>query len=117
MDISNGDVMPAGVLVNNDANHPYTFTGTNGIAGSASLTKAGTGTLTLSNPNSYSGGTTVNGGILTITNGNVGLPAGTIIVNAGGAVNFMQSSESNRGLNGRNFYIAGSGSGGQGRSP
>ena len=114
VDISSGDVSPAGVLVNNDGNHPYTFTGGNGIVGAASLTKTGTGTLTLSNPNSYSGGTTVNAGNLTITNGNAGLPAGRVIVNAGGSIQFAQTGEGNRNLSGSNFYIAGSGDVGEG---
>ncbi len=114
VDISNGDVFPAGVLVNSDTNHPYAFTGSNGIAGSASLTKAGPGTLTLSNPNSYSGGTTVNGGNLTITNANVGLPGGTVTVKAGGSIVFAQNGENNRSLSGNNFYIAGTGDVGEG---
>jgi autotransporter-associated beta strand protein len=114
VDISSGVVLPAGVLVNNDASHPYTFTGSSGIGGGASLTKAGAGMATLSNANSYSGGTTVNGGTLTITNASIGLPAGTVTVNAGGTVNFAQNGENNRGLGGRNFYIAGSGNAGQG---
>jgi autotransporter-associated beta strand protein len=114
VDISSGDVLPAGVLVNSDTAHPYSFTGTNGIGGSASLTKAGASTLTISNINSYSGGTTVNGGVIAITTANFGLPAGTVVINAGGTVNFMKTNESNRGLGGRNFYIAGTGATGQG---
>ncbi len=114
VDISNGDVLPAGVLVNSDTNHPYSFTGSNGIASSASLTKAGPGTLTISNPNSYSGGTTINGGNLTITNANVGLPGGTVTVKAGGSILFAQNGEANRSLSGNNFYIAGTGDVGEG---
>ncbi len=114
VDISNGNVSPAGVLVNNDGNHPYSFTGSNGIVGAASLTKTGTGTLTLSNPNRYTGGTTVNAGNLTITNGNVNLPSGRVIVNAGGSILFQQTGENNRNLTGSNFYIAGNGDVGEG---
>ena len=35
VDISNGDVLPTGVLFNNDAAHTYTLTGSNGISGPA----------------------------------------------------------------------------------
>jgi autotransporter-associated beta strand protein len=54
------------------------------LAGSGSLTKSGTGAVTLSNA-TYTGATTVNAGTLTITGtlGSSGTPAGAITVNAG----------------------------------
>ena len=54
-------------------------------AGSVALTKAGAGTLTLSSSNSYSGGTSVNSGVLTILNSNA-LGTGDVSIAAGGQV-------------------------------
>ena len=56
--------------------------GTFGGAG-ASLVKSGTGTLTLSGVNTYSGGTTVTGGLINFTAGN-NLGTGAITLNGGG---------------------------------
>jgi autotransporter-associated beta strand protein len=59
-----------------------TFSGT--IEESGGLTKTGTGTLTLSGANSYSGGTTVSAGVLDVANPTgSGTGTGTINVNAG----------------------------------
>ena len=56
-----GALLPDSVTVN--ATENYTFGGTGSIAGSASLTKAGSGTLTLSNNNNtYYGATTISAG-------------------------------------------------------
>ncbi len=70
------------MLVNNDASHSYTFTGSNSIAGSALLTKSGIGTLTVALANSYSGGTTLNAGVLSFANSALGT-AGNITLNGG----------------------------------
>ena len=52
------------------------------------LIKSGTGTLTLSGINTYNGGTTVNGGALTLANGgSAGAIRGTLTINAGAVVN------------------------------
>lgn len=59
--INGADVVPATVVFNNTANN-YTVSGTHGIAGSTSITKSGTGNLTLSTPNSFSGAVNVNAG-------------------------------------------------------
>ncbi len=61
---------------------PFTVSG--GISGAAGLTKAGTGTLILSGSNSYSGGTTVDGGILRLAT-NLAIP-GNVTVNSGGTL-------------------------------
>lgn len=57
-------VSPASVSVNTTAN--YTFSGTGSIAGPGALTKANSGSLTLSTTNGYSGGTLLSAGTLSI---------------------------------------------------
>ena len=60
-----------------------TYSGT--ITGSGSLTKTGTGVLILAGTNIYSGGTTVNVGILVVANGSNGSAtgSGTVILSGG----------------------------------
>ena len=52
------------------------------VSGAFALTKAGAGSLTLSNANTYSGGTTLSAGTLNI-NGATALGAGTFTINGG----------------------------------
>ncbi|MES2657953.1 MAG: autotransporter-associated beta strand repeat-containing protein [Verrucomicrobiota bacterium] len=61
-----------------DASIDYILTGSN-IGGSASLVKNNTGTATLSNPNTYTGTTTINGGTLQL--GDSGTLGTTAITN------------------------------------
>ncbi len=86
VDISNGDVLPTAVVFNNDASHPYTITGSNGIGGAAQVVKNGAGIVTMTASNSYTGGTQINGGTLQIgnaaTNGTIG--SGLYNIGAGG---------------------------------
>jgi autotransporter-associated beta strand protein len=81
-------VQPGPVLVNNTANN-YTFQGAGAIGGGASLTKQGTGTLTLLNNNTYTGPTTVSGGTLLVGNGGTtgSLGAGGLINNTAVIIN------------------------------
>ena len=80
-------VAPAAVNVANTAG-TYTFTGsgTTGITGSGTLVKTGAGTLQINNSNSYSGGTTISGGTVSIAidfalgTGNIVLDGGTLAV-------------------------------------
>lgn len=59
-----------------------TLSGT--LSGSGSLAKSGAGTLTLSGTNSYSGGTTVNAGTLTLGNvASLGATSGALTLNGG----------------------------------
>jgi autotransporter-associated beta strand protein len=60
-------VQPVAVTVFSSSN--YTFTGTADIGDGASLTKSGTGTLTVLNANTYVGGTFVTGGTLKLGDG------------------------------------------------
>ncbi|WP_407977350.1 autotransporter domain-containing protein [Brucella pseudogrignonensis] len=54
------------------------------LNGAAELTKTGSGTVTLTNANSYTGGTTVNAGTLAVSgNGTLGAESGTTTINGG----------------------------------
>ena len=66
-----GALAPSSVSVNNV--NAYTFSGTGAITGSATLTKSGTGRLTLDTANTYTGATTINAGTLELgANGRLG---------------------------------------------
>jgi autotransporter-associated beta strand protein len=65
VEISNGDVSPSSVTVNNSA-LAFTLSGLNGIAGGGGLTKDGSGTLNLNSANPFSGTTALNAGILAL---------------------------------------------------
>jgi autotransporter-associated beta strand protein len=80
----NGTVMPHSVTVNNSAGD-YAIGGGGSIAGTTSLTKTGTRKLTLSTANSYTGGTTVNGGELVVGAGGA-LGDGSVTIGASGAI-------------------------------
>ncbi|MEI6674888.1 MAG: cadherin-like beta sandwich domain-containing protein, partial [Verrucomicrobiota bacterium] len=68
----------------------FTLGGAFGIAGGASLTKSGTGMLTINNANSYSGTSFVNGGILQANNANA-LGSGNLSF-GGGTLQFTAAS-------------------------
>jgi len=69
--ISAANVTPSSVLFNNSAIN-YTLQGPYGISGITSLTKTGTGLLTITNSNAYTGSTTISGGTLQLGDGTVG---------------------------------------------
>jgi len=74
-------VYPVSVTVN--STNPYTFAGPGAIAGPATLTKTGDGTLTVNNANSFTGAVSVNGGAL-LVNGTLG--SGAVTVNNSGTL-------------------------------
>ncbi len=78
----NTTVTPASVTVNN-TNYNYTISGSGAIAGATGVTKSGTGNLTLSTVNAYTGNTTIGGGTLQINSVNsLGAGPGSYTANA-----------------------------------
>lgn len=76
-----GTLTPA--LVTFDAVNNYTFTGSGSLTGSMALNKAGTGTLTLNNTNTFTGATTISNGTLLV---NSTLPNSAVTVKSGGTL-------------------------------
>ena len=103
--INTANVSPASVAFTN-ITKAYTLQGAFGITGSASLTKSGSGLLTITNSNSYTGTTTINGGMLSAvsladggTNSSIGASpsaAGNLVINGGSLQYTGGSASSNR---------------------
>ena len=69
--ITAANVAPSAVTFNNNAKN-YLLKGPFGITGSASLVLTGSGSVTLANTNSFTGGATINGGLLAFASGGLG---------------------------------------------
>jgi fibronectin-binding autotransporter adhesin len=81
-----GTVLAAGIVNEGRIVADFTDTATLGVvvSGSGSLTKRGGGTLILAATNSYSGGTTLEGGTISIaSDGNLGDASGALTLNGG----------------------------------
>jgi len=82
IDINGGDVNPGAVTFNNSVkNYTLTSTTTDGIS-SGSLTKTGTGSLTISSDNQFAGGLTFEGGTLNL-NSATAIGTGTFTIAPG----------------------------------
>ncbi|HTV49326.1 MAG TPA: autotransporter-associated beta strand repeat-containing protein [Phycisphaerae bacterium] len=81
----NTTVMPGSVSVNNSAGN-YIISGTGSIAGSTSLVKEGSDSLTLSTANSFTGGTTIGNGTLIVGNSSA-IPSGSSVTFGDGTNN------------------------------
>jgi alpha-L-fucosidase len=81
----NSTVTPSSVVFDADILN-YSISGTGGIVGGTSLVKSGSGTLTISIANSYTGGTMLNGGTLSISSdAALGAATGNLTINKSGA--------------------------------
>ncbi|MCX6878112.1 MAG: autotransporter-associated beta strand repeat-containing protein [Verrucomicrobia bacterium] len=69
--INGADVTASSVTFSNTSG-TYNLSGSNGIAGAALLAKSGAGTLTITNTNTYSLGTTLSDGVLQVETNSVG---------------------------------------------
>ena len=114
-----GGVSPASVVFNNTntpvTGVPYTITsndvGAVGITGTTGITLAGTGSVTLLGPNTYTGTTQLNAGTLVIGNNNsIGSVSGTIapLTFNGGTLEYAASS-TNTDISGRTVTIGAGG--------
>ncbi len=68
-----------------DSTNSYQVSGSGSLSGSMNLSKSGSGSLTLFNPNGFTGGTTLNEGTLILSNLN-SLGSGTLTLNGGTAL-------------------------------
>ena len=86
-------------LINETASQNYFITGSGAIAGPASLLMSGGGILTISNANSYTGGTTINSGRVVVDDPNqMALGVGTVTL-AGGTLEMgLKSGSAQVGL-------------------
>jgi len=84
-----GTLAPSSVTVS--GSNPYTFAGSGVLSGTMALLKSGSGALILSQANTYSGGTTVNGGTVQLNNSNA-LQDTIVTAGATNAVTFNNSA-------------------------
>src|SRR5581483_11967767 len=97
--ISGGNVSPASVTFNNSAvNYTISSGDGSGIAGNGVLTKNGTGKVTISSSNSYTGATAVNNGILNLQNSSALGATSGVTVAAGAALELQGGITVDRAL-------------------
>ncbi|MGN0874741.1 MAG: beta strand repeat-containing protein, partial [Akkermansia sp.] len=91
-----GTLLPKSVLVN--SSQDYTWTGDGTLSGGMTLTKQGTGKLTIETANDYTGGTVISGGTIVAAHtsalgtGTVQLNGGTLQIAANGVANAISSA-------------------------
>ena len=98
VNVSVADVVPLSVSFDNTANN-YTITGSRAIAGATGLTKGGTGSVTISNTNTFTGVVALNAGtvsVASVANSGVNGPlgAGSSLTFNGGALEVTGASGS-----------------------
>ena len=95
----NTTVSPDGIVISNNATS-YAFTGTGSIGGVASLTKLGSGSVTLGlTGDSFAGGTTISNGTVTLGAANA-IGSGNLALAPAGTLELAGNSQSVSGLSG-----------------
>ena len=97
INVSAANVSPENVTFNNN-NKNYTLSGAFGVTGITSLTKSGSGMLTISNANTYQGATTISGGTLLFVDG--GSVTSPIVNNSALVYNVTASQTAGYGISG-----------------
>jgi fibronectin-binding autotransporter adhesin len=113
--VENANATPGTLTVSNTSDNTFGGTMQNGTGGGAlSLTKAGTGRLTLSGPNTFTGAATVTGGILQVGNStfNTGSLATTTVNVQNGTLQLGANAAAGVGLAATTNLTLGSGSNG-----
>jgi len=90
VDISVANVTPDNVAFNNNS-YSYTLQGSAAIAGASYLLKAGSGTLTILNNNTYTGGTFISNGVVQVGNGGTSGALGAGVIANYGDLQFNRS--------------------------
>ncbi len=109
-------VQPALIIVTNTTAKNYIFSGAGSISGTGALVKTGPGTLSLSDTNLYTGGTTVSNGSLIFSFAGAIPSSGTLLLANTGAVTVVTANGlPNVQVNGTNA-ITGNGNSGTGIS-
>ena len=93
----NTNISPASVTFNNST-YNYTNNGTGGIVGPITLTKNGSAAVTLSTPNTYTGGTIINQGVVN-TGVAGGLGASAVTISGAGTLNLTAAGVTYTGPN------------------
>ena len=108
-----GTLTPASVLVNSTGN--YSFEGSGSLSGGMTLTKQGSGTLSISTANSYTGGTMIEAGTVVakhaaaLGTGTVTLAGGTLEIAVTGVGNIIANTGTStlKVANGRTHGLTG----------
>jgi fibronectin-binding autotransporter adhesin len=99
VDTSGADVSPGSTTFNNSA-LSYTLQGSNAISGTGGLTKSGTGLLTITNVNTFTGAVSINGGTLAAGSSSALGAGATLALGSGATLEFTAaaSGSSSRGM-------------------
>jgi autotransporter-associated beta strand protein len=96
--VAGGNVSPSGITVDTNASYSITSSAGAAVAGLGQLVKNGTGTLTLSGPASYTGGTLVNAGTVRLGSSNALPDFGAVTIATGATLDLQANSDTVDGL-------------------
>lgn len=107
-------VQPSSITVNNSL-YNYSISGAGAIAGTTGLTKSGTANLDLGGTNTYTGNTSINGGILKMLSTTaLGANTSNVSISGGGTLDLGNLTANGINLGNRIVTISGTGVGGNG---